>query len=278
MPYVTVQSTADERIFYVQRAPADAHGPAVVFSHGAGGTHRHWLPEVQGAGAVTRAYALDLPGHGRSQERGQGPRARRGQGPRARRGRDTIGGYVEVIRGLLDALKLDRAVIGGHSMGGAIAQTFALTYPDRCAGLILTGTGARLRVLPAILDGLLNDFAATADLVGDYAYGPDTPADLLRLARQEMLRNDPQVFHDDFLACDRFEVMNRLGEIKAPTLILCGTVDRLTPPKYSQYLHERIAGSTLTLIEGAGHMVMLEKPAEMNATIVPFLQRLSAMS
>ena len=133
-------------------------------------------------------------------------------------------------------------------------------------------------MLPALLDGLLTDFAATVDLVGDYAYGPGASADLLRLAREEMLRNDPQVFHDDFLACDHFEVMDRLGEITVPTLILCGTTDRLTPPKYSQYLHQHIVGSTLTLIEGAGHMVMLEKPAEMNAAIVPFLQRLSATS
>ncbi len=253
MAYITVN---DECIFYVRRGPAKPPGPAVVFSHGAGGTHRHWLPEVQAAGAVTRAYALDLPGHGRS----------------AGRGRDTIAGYVEVIRGLLDALGLDRAVIGGHSMGGAIAQMFALTYPNRCAGLILTGTGARLRVLPAILEQMLTDFPAIVDVVGESAYGPDTPPEMLRQAHAEMLRNDPVVFHGDFVACDRFDVMDRLGEIAAPTLILCGTADRLTPPKYSQYLHEHIPNSILTLIEGAGHMVMLERPAEMNAAIVPFLQ------
>jgi len=253
MAYIPVHG---ERIFYIHRAPAATHLPPVVLIHGAGGIHRHWLPEVQGVGAVTRAWALDLPGHGRSEGRG----------------RDTIAGYVEVIRGLLDALSLDRAIIGGHSMGGAIAQMFALSCPDRCAGLILTATGARLRVLPAILDGLLSDFEATVGLVGEYAYGPDTPPELLRLARQEMLRNDPQVFHDDFLACDNFDVMDHLGEITAPTLILCGTADRLTPPRYSQYLRERIAGSSLTFIEGAGHMVMLERPAEMNQAITRFLQ------
>jgi len=253
MAYIPVHG---ERIFYIQRAPATTHLPPVVLIHGAGGTHRHWLPQVKAIGQITRVCALDLPGHGRSEGRG----------------RDTIAGYVEAIRGLLDALGLEKAIIGGHSMGGAIAQTFALTCPDGCAGLILTGTGARLRVLPAILDGLLNDFEATVGLVGEYAYGPDTPPELLRLARQEMLCNDPQVFHDDFLACDNFDVMDRLGEITAPTLILCGTADKLTPLKYSQYLHERIAGSTLTFIEGAGHMVMLERPAEMNQAITRFLQ------
>ncbi|MBU0494607.1 MAG: alpha/beta hydrolase [Chloroflexi bacterium] len=255
MPSIQVN---DERLFYVHRGPAalaPAEMPAVLFSHGAGGTHRHWLPEVVAAGALTRAYALDLPGHGRS----------------TGTGRDTISGYVEVVRGLLDALGLDRAVVGGHSMGGAIAQTLALTYPDRCAGLILTGTGARLRVLPAIMEGVLTDFSATVDVIGQYAYGPDAPTDLLRLGREEMLQNDPQVYHDDFLACDRFDIMDRLGEIRVPTLILCGTADRLTPPKYSHYLHEHIAGSTLTLIEGAGHMVMLEQPAQMNEAIARFL-------
>lgn len=253
---MTTHIVNGEDVFAVQRGPGIPQGPAVIFSHGAGGTHRHWLPEVVGAGTMVQAYALDLPGHGRS----------------GGSGRDTVAGYAEVIHGLVEALGLDRVVVGGHSMGGAIAQTFALTYPDRCAGLILTGTGARLRVLPAILEGVLTDLETTVDLVREYAYGPAASADLLRLGREEMLRNDPQVFHDDFLACDRFDVMDRLGEIQVPTLVLCGTADKLTPPKYSRYLHEHISNSTLTLIEGAGHMVMLEKPGEMNEAIARFLQ------
>jgi pimeloyl-ACP methyl ester carboxylesterase len=162
--------------------------------------------------------------------------------------------------GFLDAHQLQQAVVAGHSMGGAIALTMALQYPRRVAGLVLVGTGARLRVLPTILDGTLSDFDNTVALICEYAYSPHTPRQLVREGQRQMLQVAPQTIHDDFLACDAFDVMDRLGEIRCPTLVICGTEDRLTPPKYSEYLVDRIADSELDLIPGAGHMVMIEKP------------------
>ena len=94
----------------------------------------HWPGELRRL-PDHEVYALDLPGHGRS------------GGP----GRTDIGAYAEVVREFADALKLPAFVLGGHSMGGAIALEFALRYGSRLAGLILVGTGARLRVAPEIL-------------------------------------------------------------------------------------------------------------------------------
>ena len=82
-----------------------------------------------------------------------------------------------------------------------------------------------------------------------------------------MMQVAPQIIHDDFAACDAFDVMERLDEIHCPTLVICGTEDRMTPPKYSKYLVDGIANAELELIAGAGHMVMLEKPEPVAAAI-----------
>jgi pimeloyl-ACP methyl ester carboxylesterase len=136
----------------------------------------------------------------------------------------------------------------------------ALDRPQRVSGLMLVGTGARLRVLPAILDGILSDPASTVEFICATAYSSSTPRELVRQGQRQMLGVAPQTIHDDFAACDLFDVIGRLEEIHCPTLVVCGTEDRLTPVKYSTFLTEKIAGADLKLIEGAGHMVMAEKP------------------
>jgi pimeloyl-ACP methyl ester carboxylesterase len=85
-----------------------------------------------------------------------------------------------------------------------------------------------------------------------------------------MLAVGPGVLRGDFLACDRFDVMGRLGEVRLPTLVICGEEDQLTPPKYSQFLVDHIQGARLVTIPEAGHMVMLEKPQETTDTMAGF--------
>lgn len=75
----------------------------------------------------------------------------------------------------------------------------------------------------------------------------------------------------DYRACDGFNLMDRVDAIRAPTLVITGTEDRMTPPKYARYLAERIAGARLVLIPGAGHYVQIERPEETTAAIRGFL-------
>lgn len=256
MPYVTVDG---QRLFYqAHRDSGEPGRPPLLLVHGAGGTYLHWPPPLRHLAGFD-VYALDLPGHGRS------------EGP----GRRSITAYREVVRALADALGLERFVLGGHSMGGAIAQDFALAYPGRLAGLILVASGARLRVAPAILDGLRENFPATVRLIADWAYGTSPSERMRQLYVERLLDNDPQVLQGDFAACNDFDLMEQVRRITAPTLILCGEADRLTPPKYSQYLSQEIAGAQLHLFADAGHMVMLEQPQRVTEVIADFLARLS---
>ena len=251
MPYTTI---AEERIFYTLHRSDPEGRRNLVCVHGAGGSHLHWPPELRRLAGVN-VYALDLPGHGRSE----------GQG------RSSIAAYRDFLIAFLDALGLDRVVLADHSMGGAIALDLALHRPTRLAGLILVGSGARLRVAPAILEGILADFEAAVDLICDWAYGPDAPEQLKRLGREQMARTLPEVLHGDFAACDAFDVRDRLAEIHCPTLVISATADRLTPLKYGDYLQKHIAGARLTVIEDAGHMVMLERPMQVTQAIQDFL-------
>jgi pimeloyl-ACP methyl ester carboxylesterase len=228
----------------------------LILVHGAGGSHQHWGAAIRNLHSAN-VYALDLPGHGRSTGKGLA----------------AVADYASFVVELMDALGLQRAVIAGHSMGGATATIMALNYPQRVAGLVLVGTGARLRVLPKILEGTLNDFENTAELICRYAYAPQAPRELVHRGQQQMLQVVPQTIHDDFAACNAFDVMERLAEIRCPTLIICGTEDALTPPKYSAFLAERIARAESVLVQGGGHMVMVEKASEVAEAIASALAR-----
>ncbi|MEE8390445.1 MAG: alpha/beta hydrolase [Anaerolineae bacterium] len=250
MPYAEI---ARGDLFYtLGRGPVDA--PTLVLVHGAGGTHLHWPAELRRLSGAT-VYTLDLPGHGRS----------RGEGC------DTIEGYAEAVDAFLHAVGIERAVIVGHSMGGAVAMTLALDF-GCVAGLVLVGTGARLRVAPAILEGIRSDFAGSVEIITRFAWSPETPQKLTELGRQALLKTGPDVLVGDFAACNRFDVMERLREIQVPTLVVTGSVDQLTPVKYARFLTESVSGARLTTIEGAGHMVMLEQPVGVEKTVREFLE------
>ena len=254
MPFLTV---AGVRAHYVHRRPVPAAQPPVVFVHGAGGTHQHWLYQVRDL-PHSPTYALDLPGHGRSE----------GQG------RDSIAAYGDWLVAFLNAIGEEQAVLVGHSMGGAIVLEMALRHAGRVAGLGLVATGARLRVAPAILDGIQENPEAAVRLICDFAFGPETSPEMVRMGRRQMGAISPEVLYGDFAACDAFNVMDRLGEITAPAFVLYGSQDHLTPSKYSIYLRDQIARAVLHLVEGAGHMVMVERPAAVVEALSSFLDNL----
>jgi pimeloyl-ACP methyl ester carboxylesterase len=160
----------------------------------------------------------------------------------------------------LDALELDSVIAAGHSMGGAIAQTLALDYPARVKGLILIGTGAQLAVNEAILTGIQTDREATIRTMAKWMWAKDVPDAMREMSIERMMAAKPAVIHRDYLACSRFDVRGRVAEISAPTLVIGGTADKMTPHKLSAFLAETIPHAELVTIEGGGHMMMLEQP------------------
>ncbi|HEY7142240.1 MAG TPA: alpha/beta fold hydrolase [Methylomirabilota bacterium] len=231
-------------------------GPPLVLVHGAGGSADLWQAQLDGLADAGRLVAPDLPGHG----------------PLGGRGKPSIGAYATWLAGFLAAQDEGRpAVLVGHSMGGAIAQTLALAEPERLAGLVLVSTGARLRVLARLVELLRAQPGEGQRLIRDLSFAPDAPREPVELVERALRDGAPLVTLGDYLACDRFDVRARLAGIRTPTLVVTGAEDRLTPLRYGRYLAERIPGARLAEIAGAGHFPQLEQPARVDAAIREFL-------
>lgn len=250
--------TARGAIFIEDRPMPKPNQPTLVLIHGAGGAHQAWAHSTRHL-ANANIVALDLNGHGAS----------------AGQGHADIPAYADDMIALLDALHIEKAIFAGHSMGGGIALTLALDHPERVHGLILVGTGAMLKVAPAVLEKLPTDRATITAMLVDWFWSENADPAAKSADYDHLMSINLHTFHNDFLACNQFDVRSRLHEIHAPTLIINGTQDKLTPPKFASYLHENIANASLTLIENASHRLPLENAAKFDQLLNDFIAQLT---
>jgi pimeloyl-ACP methyl ester carboxylesterase len=229
--------------------------PTLVLLHGAGSSSQAFLPQLRRLDRTMNVLVLDLPGHGQT------------PGP----GRDTISGYADWVEEAFLSFPVTTFFLAGHSMGGAIAQELALRSWPRIRGLILIATGAELRVSTKILEGLAQEPAATLALINQWAFAPGADPLLIRQSLELLQQVSGTVVYNDFQACNRFDRSENVATITLPTLILVGERDVMTPPAFSEALQKQIRRSRLVLVPGAGHMVMLEKPQEVNQALEAFV-------
>jgi pimeloyl-ACP methyl ester carboxylesterase len=201
-----------------------------------------------------------LPGHGKSEGTG----------------RQDIAEYGKAIYEFMKAIRLSAAVIVGFSMGSAIALSLALQYRKRVIGLGLIGSGAKMRVAPSLLEmaATPSSHQATVQTVIDNSYSSTADPRLKELAIEQMMEARQAVLYGDFLACDAFDVMERVDKIRVPTLLVCGSEDRMTPPNRSEYLQAQIERAKLHIVNEAGHMVMTEQPDEVASQLSEFLNQI----
>jgi pimeloyl-ACP methyl ester carboxylesterase len=157
------------------------------------------------------------------------------------------------------------------SIGGAIVQQLLLDFADRFEAGILIGTGARLKVLPAIFEAIENDYTGFVEMACKLAASENTDAHVSQPMRDDLIKCKPEVTYGDFQACNEFNVIERLHEISLPVLIISAEDDKLTPPKYARFLEDGIPNAARTHIHDAGHIAPLEKPQEVNQAILEFL-------
>jgi len=251
MPWVEVTG---KKVHFRQGAGNPGTTP-VIMIHGAGASSNVWLRQLQAFEGSFPLFAVDLSGHGAS-DGASYPR---------------VEDYGHDLLAFLDALGLDQAVWLGHSMGGAIVMSLALEHPERVKKIVLAGSGSQLKVPGEVLSALRKDFREMMRVIGRYAYSPHFPAYLLNLTEVEMGNCRPEVLVADLLACDGFDISRQLSRIAQPTLILCGREDRFTPLELSEYLRSGIPRARLEVIEGAGHMAMIEDAPAFNGAVASFL-------
>ena len=228
---------------------------SIVFVHGAGENAMVWQNQRRGLDRGVNTICLDLPGHGQSPGKGC----------------DTIAEYSQWLVGFINQLELGGAILAGHSMGGGVVIEAAMEWAEEMDGLILIGTGARLKVSSEISQGLEADFETAAARLVRQCYGSGTSDKVIKWGLEQLLQERPEVVLNDFKACNEFDRLTEISSIKQPTLVICGSEDIMTPPKYSQFLAEKLQRATLRIVEGAGHMVMVENPFKTNAAILKFL-------
>lgn len=231
-------------------------GEKIVFIHGSGLNTNIWHKQRDYLSSFAEVILIDLPGHGNSPGSGC----------------DSVEGYRDAIYNAIRELQLKDCYMVGHSLGGAIALSFAISYPQVLKGLILIATGAKLKVFPQILEGIIKDKEKTLREITNFAFSNKADKKLLDYQYNESLKCPSDVIYKDFFACDNFNVMDTINRISLPTLIICGKDDALTPPKYAEFLQKHIKNSTLVLIEDSGHVPLLEKPDEVNKAIERFIR------
>ena len=241
----------DKRIYYNIKKSGSKR--AIIFVHGSGGTSNTWKNQVK----LDIGYDIiifDLPSHGKSSEYLE----------------LSLDLYVEVLNHLIRAVNYKEVVLCGHSLGGAIVQSYYYLYPKRVKALIIIGSGARLRVNPIILDDLKSNYYEFLKALPSRAFNKSTSVDIVNDYVKETSTVGANVTFKDFSICDNFDTLDKTSSINIPCLIIVGKSDKLTPSKYSEFFHNKIENSDLHIIEDAGHMVMLEKPVVLNNTIKNF--------
>lgn len=249
------------RIAYRVRRAAPA-APVVALVHSLAMDHRYWDPVAERLEGRATVVAIDARGHGRS-DRGDTPYSAE------RMARDLL----EV----LDHLQVEKAVVGGSSMGGCVALQFAGSHPRRTAGLALMGTTSWYgptapkdwedRALKAVAHGLpsLVEFQKTRWFSD--AFRAREPQVVLQCI-DTFLANDLEAYVAACRMLGHFDGRALLPDIRVPTRVLVGTEDYAAPVAMAQVMHEGIAGSQLQVIEGARHLIPLEMPELVAANLL----------
>lgn len=242
-------------------ARPDGDGPTALYVHGSGGTHRVWATQYGPEGPTHPAVALDLSGHGDSED------------VDTPAGAETLRAYADDVCAVARATDAD--ILMGNSLGGAVVQEVLLERDLDLDGAVLAGSGAKLAVTEELRSLLADDFETAIDVLHEdnrLFHDADTQAD--RRSRETMRAVGRAVTERDFLTCHTFDVRDRLGEISVPVLALVGEYDELTPPRYHEYLAEKIPKGSLAVLDDAAHLAMVEQPEAFAAAIASFVEEL----
>ena len=243
---------------YDDEGPHDGEGVPLVLVHGWTADRHRWDHQIAHFSPKRRVIRLDLRGHGEST----------GAGVRA------VDDLARDVLALLDHLDVDRCVLVGHSMGGMIAQTVALARPQLVERLVLVGSISRMTYSRGrglvMAASTLVPFRLFVAANIQRAFAPGHPREEIRRYIKASAATPKEVVMTDYGAMRVFDVLDRVGEIKAPTLIVHGYHDIQLPVKQMLRMAKAYPNAVVRVID-AGHELPLEKPAELTEALERFL-------
>jgi pimeloyl-ACP methyl ester carboxylesterase len=241
--------------------PFDPALPCVVFLHGAGMDHTVWALLARSFAHHGRAVlAPDLPGHGRSSG-----------APLT-----SIAALADWTAALIKAAGARQARLIGHSMGSLIALETAARHPDVVSGLALIATAAPMRVSDDLLNAAKANDHVAIDMIALWGEGyratlggSQVPGVWMLGGSERLLeRSAPGVIFADLAACNAYQdALAAAAKVTAPALVIAGSRDMMTPLKGGKAVAAAIPNCRITTLDGAGHMMMSERPDEILAAL-----------
>lgn len=247
----------DQRSLRV-RDEGEGKRPPLVCVHGAGSSSVVWMEVVRRLSPQRRVVAPDLPGHGQS-DRWHAPDD------------VSIARYRDAVGTVCAQLQIERAILMGHSMGALVALDAAAAWPERVAGLILVNGGVRLPVAPELIVRLTGDFARFGKWLARVVWSPATPRDVVERWGTVAFTADQEITLADFRAVERYDGATAAARVRAPTLVLGGEDDLMTPPALTRALAQAISGARAVVVPEAAHMIAQEAPERFFAEVESFL-------
>ncbi len=258
-------------------------GIPLVFIHGVTLSTRTWVRQYEALPDLGyRVIAIDQRGHGVSTVGEYG------------HGVEHLGDDVAAV---IETLDLQDAILVGHSMGGIAVQSFAIRHPElaseRIKGFILLSTlcktpgGSHASQTRSIIDRVIRKAPDTTRLweaknvgflLARAGFGREPYPSEIELVRQMLSECPRETRIESPRALIGMDLTELIKEIDHPTLVISGTADLLTPPFHAKQLHEAIEGSRLEIVEGAGHMLMLERAEWLHDTIDAFARDVSGLA
>ncbi|MHB1415673.1 MAG: alpha/beta fold hydrolase [Chloroflexota bacterium] len=242
-------------------------GEAVTLIHALGLDRQSWWRQVPMLEADHRVLRYDVRGHGQT-DKPAGPYS--------------VALFAEDLRALLTGLRIGKTRVVGLSMGGMIAQAFALNYPEMVTSLVLCDTSSghteaqrqtfyeRAQLVER--EGMEPLVAATLERWLTPPFRTANPEIGERIA-QTLRRNDPRGYAASCRAVGDLALTERLGQITCPTLVVVGEKDAGTPPEMARVIQARIPDARLEVIPAAAHLVPVEKADRFNALLREFFSR-----
>ena len=247
------------------RYELEGGGPYVTLVHGVGSYLESWDGVVAELGPGRRILRYDLRGHGQSAKL---------PGPYS------LEDFVDDLRCLLDRLEIERTVLAGFSLGGLIAQAFALAEPRRVEKLILISTVAgrteaeRQRVLERARtlaeSGAASHLSEAVERWFTAEFIARRP-EVLEARRRRSLNNDPDCYAAAYRVLAESDLADRLHQIAAPTLVMTGENDAGSTPRMAKVIAERVPDCRLQILARLKHSVLLEAPDQVGQAIKRFL-------